>query len=278
MRVAVIGAGSIGKRHLANLRALGHEAVVIDTRSSVRDWARGEGYETRDVGTSTQLDAVVIATPAPSHLYWLQDCVARHLPVLVEKPLGILADLSALRELRPAAPVMVAYNWRFNSEVMALFARHQHSVITAHFICQTRMPEWPGRAYGDPVLECSHDIDLAMMYSQSHTLRGGGSLDGPAGVWLQFDSVIVDLRWNAEPRREYLILANKPTWFERYAGVPGCRVVDRLEPSQASIDASYQLELAHFLLAVEGGPVAPGCTLEEGIAVLDVVRQAKELT
>ena len=126
------------------------------------------------------------------------------------------------------------------------------------------------------MLECSHDIDLACQWANSWTLRAAGELDG-AGAWLQFDSVVVDLRWDAEPRRDYFIIAERPTWLERYAELPGMRVIDRIRPSPEALDHSYRNELAHFLQAVEGGPIAPGCTLEEGIAVLEVVRQVKEL-
>ena len=268
MRVALIGAGSIGERHLANLQTLGHEVVVIDA-----DPTRG-AYRKLSTLCGT-LDAAIIATPAETHLGLLRDCIAWGLPVLVEKPLGTVADLPTLRDLRPTTPVMVGYNWRFHPEVQPFLARHLSRVVCAHFRCDTRMSDWPGSAQsGDPLLECSHDIDLACQWANSWTLRAAGELDG-AGAWLQFDSVVVDLRWDAEPRRDYLIIAERPTWLERYAELPGMRVVDRLSPSLEALDHSYRNELAHFLRAVEGGPIASGCTLQEGIAVLDVVRQVK---
>ena len=90
-RVLVVGAGVMGHRHAAAVRAVGdHIAAVVDT-----DLARASAV---DSGASTytsvqealaqghDFDSAIIATPSAGHLVQSTELVAAGLDVLVEKP------------------------------------------------------------------------------------------------------------------------------------------------------------------------------------------------
>jgi myo-inositol 2-dehydrogenase / D-chiro-inositol 1-dehydrogenase len=98
MRVAVIGAGTMGGRHAQLLASLPEvdEVLVVDT-----DATRAEAVA-RDVGGRVlghdaaldAADAVVIATPADLHAATVRAAMARGLPALCEKPLTDDLDAS----------------------------------------------------------------------------------------------------------------------------------------------------------------------------------------
>jgi predicted dehydrogenase len=155
-RIAVIGAGSIGKRHLANLQSLGCEAVAFDLvpGGHVRPCWDLDAFHP---------DAVVIATPWDAHLAWVEWAVDAGIPFLVEKPLGSLDQLPRWRELAAMyLPVnQVGYQFRFHHRYRAMrqvVPRPTHG----EFRCECHMASWPGGAYGPALLEASHEMDLAL--------------------------------------------------------------------------------------------------------------------
>jgi len=129
MRVVVIGAGSIGERHIRALSRLEETSVsLVDPRE---ERARQIADRYRCVGWFTDLqkvpfesfDAAVIATPADSHVKIAALCVDRGLHVLIEKPLsaslaGIDGLIARCEEKRLTAAV--GYVLRFQPAVMKL--------------------------------------------------------------------------------------------------------------------------------------------------------------
>jgi myo-inositol 2-dehydrogenase / D-chiro-inositol 1-dehydrogenase len=120
VRVAVIGAGRMGRTHLraladtSGLRA----AAVVEPVDSVRDELAGEGLavfrqldELIDAGG---VDAALVAAPTDLHLELVQGLAAAGLPTLCEKPCGRRPDETA-DAVRLAAdagiPLQVGY-WR----------------------------------------------------------------------------------------------------------------------------------------------------------------------
>ncbi|HEX7172567.1 MAG TPA: Gfo/Idh/MocA family oxidoreductase [Candidatus Limnocylindria bacterium] len=99
MRVAVIGAGSMGGKHAQLLAGLPdvNEVLVVDAvRSRAESVARDVGG--RALGHDAALDAadaVVIATPAHLHAATVDATIARGIPALCEKPLTDDASASA---------------------------------------------------------------------------------------------------------------------------------------------------------------------------------------
>jgi len=123
MRFTVLGAGSIGVRHLRNARALGHTiAAVFDPDAARRaeiamlagDGALITGDES--AALDAPADAVLVCSPTVRHLAQARAAVARGRHALIEKPLAHALDGTAELVTEAAAgrlTVLVACNLRF---------------------------------------------------------------------------------------------------------------------------------------------------------------------
>jgi predicted dehydrogenase len=123
MRFVVLGAGSIGQRHLRNALALGHEvAAVFDPSPARLEEARGivpagclltAGEEQ---ALDREADAVIVCSPTSEHVRQARAAVGRGRHVLVEKPLSHTLDGTAELVGEGAAArrvVLVGCNLRF---------------------------------------------------------------------------------------------------------------------------------------------------------------------
>lgn len=123
MRIVVIGAGSIGQRHLRNLRALGHEVVaVFDPDGARLDEIRplvlpGCRLVTDEAEAfDRNADAAVICSPTNQHLDQARAALRRGWHVFVEKPLAHTLDGTAAlvdEAARAGRTVLVGCNLRF---------------------------------------------------------------------------------------------------------------------------------------------------------------------
>jgi predicted dehydrogenase len=115
MRIAVIGAGQFGRRHMETIRdEPGCELIAVADPA----W-RGElgfsGYE--EMLDKVKPDGAIIATPNALHVPAGLACVARRVPMLVEKPIADTVEAS--RRLVRAAeaaqvPLLVGHHRRHN--------------------------------------------------------------------------------------------------------------------------------------------------------------------
>ncbi len=171
MRCLVIGHGSIGRRHVDVLRALGHDVAVVSRRGGTErpTWpdaaaalaAGGAGY-------------AVVATETAHHRAALEALAAAGFAgrVLVEKPL--LAEPEPLPG-HGFAGLHVGYQLRFDPLVMALRRALQgRRVLAAAFRVGQNLADWrPGRdhsqvysasraAGGGVLRDLSHELDLML--------------------------------------------------------------------------------------------------------------------
>ncbi|MBF2735500.1 MAG: Gfo/Idh/MocA family oxidoreductase [Betaproteobacteria bacterium AqS2] len=112
MRLALVGAGRMGRRHAANIVAAGHElaAVCDPDPKAAAQVSRLTGARRMELGkmlAAGAAEAVVIASPAAAHAAAAAACVRAGVPFLCEKPLG--ADLAASRRLAKLAAERGAY-------------------------------------------------------------------------------------------------------------------------------------------------------------------------
>ena len=121
MKVAILGLGSIGRRHLQNFKTVGVDALTAyDASAAQRDSAAAQFPFARVVASPEAavdgVDGVAICTPPDSHLALGRLAADRRAHVMIEKPLtqsadGVEAwlhdcDAKGLR-------VLTAYNWRY---------------------------------------------------------------------------------------------------------------------------------------------------------------------
>lgn len=104
--VLVIGCGSIGERHVRTFLSTGRVSIVAcDNRDAIRQ-QMAERYAVDTVADWTttlsraEVTAVVVATPAPSHIPISVRCLEAGKHTLIEKPLSL--DLTGTAELLAA--------------------------------------------------------------------------------------------------------------------------------------------------------------------------------
>ncbi len=125
-RLAVVGAGTIGMRHISAIGACEHAelAGVVDSSKAKRAELAATGIRTFDCADDllrkTLPDGVIVATPTGEHLETAMPAVSAGLPVLIEKP--VASTLEAGRALGNAARkagsrVLVGHHRRHHKQV-----------------------------------------------------------------------------------------------------------------------------------------------------------------
>lgn len=116
LRVAILGAGKLGKTHARHWGAIPEAAVVaaLDTHRGAADaLAPGAGYEDfAQLLREAAPDIVDICTPTPSHRVYIEQAAASGKAIFVEKPLArTLEDCDAIVEAveRAGAPLMAGH-------------------------------------------------------------------------------------------------------------------------------------------------------------------------
>jgi myo-inositol 2-dehydrogenase / D-chiro-inositol 1-dehydrogenase len=130
MRIAVLGAGRIGKIHAANVAANPRAKLVVvadPVEEAARSLAHQHGCEatTDPVAAieSADVDAIVIGTPTDTHISLMLRAVSAGKPVLCEKPIDLdigKVDAAIAEVERLKARVMIAFNRRFDPSAAAL--------------------------------------------------------------------------------------------------------------------------------------------------------------
>ena len=127
--IAVLGAGRIGRIHAGNIaahkdaRLAGIADAVPEAAQSLAD---ALGTRTLSVAEAMRADAVLIASPTPTHADYVEQAAASGRAVFCEKPidLAIPRVRSCVAAVRAAGIVMmVGFNRRFDPHFAALKAR-----------------------------------------------------------------------------------------------------------------------------------------------------------
>lgn len=121
MKLAIVGLGSIGRRHLQNFHAAGVDALAAYDVAPAQREAGAAQFPLAAVTDTLEaalegVDGVVVCTPPDSHLAVARMAAERGAHLMVEKPLAhsvegveALLRFCDVRGLR----VLTAYNWRF---------------------------------------------------------------------------------------------------------------------------------------------------------------------
>ena len=121
MKLAIVGLGSIGRRHLQNFRAVGVETLTAyDVAPAQRETvARQFPFATVTSTLEAALegtDGIVVCTPPDSHLAIARMGLDRAAHLMIEKPLtqSMEGVEALLRECDgKGLRVLTAYNWRY---------------------------------------------------------------------------------------------------------------------------------------------------------------------
>jgi predicted dehydrogenase len=154
MKTLIAGLGSIGRRHLRNLVALGETDIVLyRTRKSTLPDAELTAYPVEtDLGEALakhRPQAVIVSNPTALHMDVAIPAAQAGCAILLEKPIS--HDLSHVDELRQAAAksgskILVGFQFRYHPtlnkarELIAAGAIGQ--VFTAHVHWGEYLPNW----------------------------------------------------------------------------------------------------------------------------------------
>ena len=170
VRIAVIGAGHMGRLHASKVAALRDSGAHV-TLAGVADLdpARAEAVG-REFGAAASgdfrtllgdADAAIVAVPTVIHFEVVREVLARGLDVLIEKPIAAsLAEAEALLEQARAAGrvVQVGHLEWFNAALVAMAP----AIRRPRFVEAHRMGPYPGRATDVDIVRdlMIHDIDI----------------------------------------------------------------------------------------------------------------------
>jgi predicted dehydrogenase len=189
-KALVVGGGSIGRRHLANLKLCGvTELAVVEPQSDrVADLMSESAkvFSSLSQGLEWSPDLALVATPTHLHLSQAKEIVQAGVPVFIEKPLsdsdaGITELISLIGNNK--LPTMVGCNMRFHPGPAKIKQLLLEGAIGRVYFSRIHtgsyLPEWrKGQDYrqsysaklsqgGGCLLDCIHEIDLASWYQGS---------------------------------------------------------------------------------------------------------------
>jgi predicted dehydrogenase len=285
VRVFVLGPGSVGRRHLANARALGHEAA---------------GGRLGDA-ESFAPDAVVVASPTAAHLEGLRWAVRHGVHAYVEKPIaassaGVDQALSAAEAAE--LTVAVGYNLRFHPAIEtirdAVADGRIGRLLSVRAEVGRYLPDWhPQEDYrrsyaaraelgGGALLTLSHELDY-VRWIAGDVVEAVGRVAHVSSLELDVDdvaeaifrhvdgalaSVHVDFLDRGFNRRSRWVGAEGTLAWEWSGPVRLMPAgVTLLEADEGALDRTYRDALEDFLAAASGG-AAPRCTGRDGLSTL----------
>ena len=195
MKFLVVGCGSIGTRHLRNLKLLGYEEVsVLRSQKNISDSLERDfdvvSFFDLDSALAEHPDVVIISNPTVLHIPIALTVAKTGVNLFIEKPLSNSMDqIDDLLEIVTAKSliVMVAYNLRFHAALIQfeklLKSGAIGNVLYARAEVGSYLPEWrPQQDYrksysanqgqgGGVVLDLSHDIDYMLwLFGSAHTV------------------------------------------------------------------------------------------------------------
>jgi predicted dehydrogenase len=216
LRIAVLGAGLVGRRHIETIRALPDVAELVGVADPAADAAQfdlgGAPWFTDVLPMldKTVPEAVIIATPNRLHVTQGLECCARGISFLVEKP--VTATLEEARRLVQAVAesgvkTLVGHHRRYLSAVQEARRHIQEggigAMVAASVIWATRKPDdyftvaWRTQPGGGPLLiNAIHEIDMLRYLCgevrsvgglASHAMRNL-AVEDTAAALLEFDN------------------------------------------------------------------------------------------
>ena len=218
VRIAVVGGGVIGRRHVAWLRDQPDCVVtgIADPSEDARVFCADQNlpwFADYRVLLDTKTDGAIICTPNSMHLPMGLECLARGLPMLMEKPVADTAA-AAIAFTRAAqastTPVLIGHYRRHSTTAIAardmIAAGELGRLVSIDLRLMFLKPhdyfraEWRSRPGGGPVMiNFVHDVDMlrfmcgeiASVQACTSSAVRGSAVEDTAAVILQLDNGVL---------------------------------------------------------------------------------------
>ncbi len=315
-RIAIIGLGSIGKRHLRLAQKLRPEIKIIAVRSGIGKKTQEEKIADKIVYTmedtiNTGIQAAIIATPATCHADQALRLMNLGIHVLIEKPLSHSLEnvneiLSTTGEL--GAMGLVGYCLRYDPAALKfkkmLATEKIGQILSVQVNCSSYLPDWrlnmdyrqsvsaKKELGGGALLELSHELDYIRwffgdMKSVYANIQNSGTLniDVEDSVDMIFESdkdfsVSVHLDFNSRNiRRECIVRSsNGDLIWDVAANKVIWQPADGLEEVEMyENDCDYiYIEQLKHFFDCIENKKQPLVSLDDGAIVLNMIESAKK--
>ena len=267
LRIAVIGAGMFGRRHVETLsnEPLCTPVAIADPMPEAAAFAKERGLayfaEHETLLDEIRPDGVIIAAPNALHAPVGLACAARKVPMLVEKPVAETveaAEALVAAAARTGTPMLVGHHRRYNPiiekarEIVQGGGIGRLTAVTGLWLVKKPDPyfdvAWRRQPGGGPILiNLIHDIDMLRFIAGEITAvtaftasaARGFPVEDSAAIALRFAngavgtmtiSDAVAAPWNWElTSREYAMYAPADENCLMFAGTEGALTVPKLE-------------------------------------------------
>ena len=316
MTIGIVGLGSIGQRHVKNIRVLRgsptynvQEIDVSQTRQPLQELLYGRNIE-----------CVFICNPTVHHWDWIACGLEGNCHVFIEKPVvdvgtnGRIDPSSILMLKRPDRAVQVGYQWRFHPTLYTILAELCGNaigdVLSAHLVNREHLPDaHPWEDYrtgyaarhdlGGGVLSCySHEFDLArFLFGHPQTVQATGGRSSALETDVEDTASVL---WTYTPGNilahvtfDLSFVGPKPERWMQIVGIDGSMTWDlirqdltyncpaRSGPFETTVHQFVErndLYLAELreFFACMDEERQPRTSLEDGLAVSQLIGLAKE--
>ena len=205
-RLAIIGLGSIGRRHLRLISEIRPDIKIIAVRSGHGERCDEEKMAAKTVysigeAVDEGVQAAIISSPATLHLKQSLELAKNGIHLLIEKPISHTSDrvkelLKIVNENR--ITIMVGYVLRYDLGAIKfknwLDNKIKGKILHARIECGSYLPDWrPDQDYrktvsalselgGGVLLELSHEVDYLYWFfgkpkDVQAQIRNSGTLD-----------------------------------------------------------------------------------------------------
>ena len=215
VKIAVVGAGLIGKRHI-NLLQNSPDcslSAIIDPQDGVKKLAEEvevpHFYELAEfLSSDVGCDGVILATPNETHREFALNCISRGLPCLIEKPLASnSADALAICDASETSGVvvLVGHHRRHHLVSRSLKKRLENGalgkIVAAQLTWMLKKHDdyfeegaWRSKKGGGPIwINLIHEIDLLRYFVGEIVEVSAMASDAVRGFAVE-DTAIINIR------------------------------------------------------------------------------------
>lgn len=306
MNILIVGAGSVGKRHLKNLISLGHTVGAMDTR--VDRLAEVEQLCNRTFTSFTEAlshpwDGVAVCSPPNFHIEQAKEIMGMGFPILMEKPLSITLEEALYLNPYLHVPMLLGYTYRWWKPIQYLKTIIDESalgnILNVRCCMAAHLEDWhPWEHYteffmshksmgGGALLDESHILDLVLwIFGQPAYVSGKVSkissliitTDDNVDVLLDYGHMHITIHldlYSRPHKREIVVVGDKGTAEWHYDTVT--------VSNHPNMDKKFEVDrndmfmgVAQEFIGILEGKMSPSCNFIDGCNVLQLISAIRD--